>query len=64
MGISACILQLTDTHLFASNSGRLAGVDTRASLAAVLDLALAERSPDLVLVTEPVFLPAVFRRVF
>ncbi len=51
MATSACILQITDTHLFSSGSGRLAGVDTRASLAAVLDMALAERQPDLLLVT-------------
>lgn len=51
MATSTCILQITDTHLFSSGIGRLAGVDTRASLAAVLDMALAERLPDLLLVT-------------
>ena len=54
------ILQITDTHLFAPDSSldsagdeakRLANVDTRQSLAAVLDMALAQRTPDLVLVT-------------
>lgn len=53
-----CILQITDTHLFpkpASHDGYglLAGVDTRASLGAVLDMALADAisPPDLLLVT-------------
>lgn len=52
------ILQITDTHLFpkpadASGYGLLAGVDTRASLAAVLDMALAatQLPPDLLLVS-------------
>lgn len=53
-----CVLQITDTHLFPkpadeSGYGRLAGVDTRASLCAVLDMALAPGNPvpDLLLVT-------------
>lgn len=49
------ILQITDTHLFppgaAGGEQVLAGVDTRKSLAAVLDMALAEATPDLLLVT-------------
>lgn len=51
-----CILQITDTHLFpkpatTAGYGLLASVDTRASLAAVLDAALTEQTPDLLLVT-------------
>ena len=52
------ILQITDTHLFpkpadTSGYGLLAGVDTRASMEAVLDMALngSTPSPDLLLVT-------------
>lgn len=49
------VLQITDTHLFppsaAGGEQVLAGVDTRKSLAAVLDMALAEATPDLLLVT-------------
>ena len=45
------ILQITDTHLFPDADERLAGVDTRASLAAVLDAAFAEHTPDLLLAT-------------
>ena len=52
------ILQITDTHLFPKPAGDngyglLAGVDTRASLGAVLDMAFADsvRPPDLLLVT-------------
>jgi len=50
------ILQITDTHLFpkpadVSGYGQLAGVDTRRSLSAVLDMALAADTPDLLLVT-------------
>ena len=45
------VLQITDTHLFPDTTGRLAGVDTRATLAATLDAALAEDHPDLLLLT-------------
>ena len=45
------ILQITDTHLFASAGETLASVDTRASLGAVLDMALAQHTPKLILVT-------------
>ena len=50
-GQEACVLQITDTHLFSSNEGRLANVDTQASLGAVLDMALASKVPELLLVT-------------
>jgi Icc protein len=46
------VLQLTDTHLFGTDEGRLLGVDTYQSLADVIDLALLERGrPDFVLLT-------------
>ena len=45
------VLQITDTHLRSRADQRLIGVDTQASLEAVLDSALAERTPDAVLVT-------------
>lgn len=50
-GPSPDILQITDTHLFAGAGETLANVDTRASLGAVLDMALAQHTPKLVLVT-------------
>jgi 3',5'-cyclic-AMP phosphodiesterase len=43
------VLHLTDLHQTAE--GSLLGVDTRVTLAAVLDQALLERTPDLVLLT-------------
>lgn len=43
------ILHITDTHLRATAGATLLGVDTAASLAAVLDQALAEHAPDAVL---------------
>jgi Icc protein len=42
------IAQITDTHLFADSAGRLLGLDTRRSLAGVVELALRRGSPDLV----------------
>lgn len=45
------VLQITDTHLRASAGARLLGVDTQASLEAVLTAALSVRIPDAVLVT-------------
>ncbi len=50
-GQAPCILQITDTHLFSSRGARLANVDTLASLGAVLDMALASKEPELLLVT-------------
>ena len=44
------IIQLTDTHLFASPDGNLRGLNTANSLARVVDLAKT-LAPDLVLVT-------------
>ncbi len=50
--VSTCqILQITDLHLRAEPEARLLGVDTYASAAAVLEQALAERTPDALLVT-------------
>tara|TARA_R110000764_G_scaffold110472_2_gene196989 strand:+ start:53753 stop:54604 length:852 start_codon:yes stop_codon:yes gene_type:complete len=47
-----CILQLTDSHLFAGDSGDLLGLDTLDSLNSVIDLVLGEISRmDLVLAT-------------
>ena len=40
------LLQITDTHLFPAPRQTLLGVCTWDSLAAVLDQALAERTPD------------------
>src|SRR4051794_38072646 len=48
---SHCILQITDLHVLPSTGQRLLGVDTAASLDAVLSAALAERSPDALIVT-------------
>lgn len=45
------VLQITDTHLRAQAGQRLIGVDTQASLVAVLTAALSVRIPDAVLVT-------------
>ncbi len=45
------VLQVTDCHLFERPATTLLGVDTAASLDAVLDAACAERSPDAVLAT-------------
>lgn len=45
------VLQFTDTHLFTDSGERLAGVDTWASFEAVLQTALAEQIPDLLLFT-------------
>jgi Icc protein len=51
MTVSLRLLQLTDTHLYASPAGSLLGVNTLASFRQVVDAAL-ERGPyDLVLVT-------------
>lgn len=43
--VSARLLHITDTHLFAAADGRLRGVDTRRSLAAVLAHAAAHAAP-------------------
>lgn len=45
------LLQLTDCHLLDDPAARLLGVDTQATFAAVLDQALAEATPDLLLLT-------------
>ena len=45
------LLHITDTHLYADAAARLAGVDTTASLNAVLETALANQQPDLLLHT-------------
>lgn len=45
------LLHITDTHLYADPDARLAGIDTRASFEAVLAQALAQRNPDLLLLT-------------
>ena len=45
------LLQITDLHLLPAAGARLLGVDTAASLAAVLQTALAERTPDALIVT-------------
>lgn len=39
---SICVVQLTDSHIFADPAARLLGLDTLASLHAVIDQALAE----------------------
>ena len=49
MGLT--VLQITDTHLLDSPGDTMHGVNTQNSLEAVLDQALAEVSPDLVLAT-------------
>lgn len=47
-----CVLQLTDTHLFEDEEGELLGINTRCSLAAVLEAIASQQIPyDLVLVT-------------
>lgn len=49
---SVCVVQLTDSHIFADAQQRLLGIDTLASLNAVIDLALDECPQiDLVLAT-------------
>ncbi len=48
---TVAVLQITDLHLLGSADSRLIGVDTTASLEAVLTQALTERRPDLLLVT-------------
>lgn len=49
---SVLVVQLSDSHLFAEADGTLLGMRTRASLAAVVDLVLAEQSNiDLVVAT-------------
>lgn len=46
------VIQLTDSHLFADPNARLLGLDTHASLQAVVDKVLAEQPRvDLVLAT-------------
>ncbi|HCL38440.1 MAG TPA: phosphodiesterase, partial [Marinobacter hydrocarbonoclasticus] len=46
------VLQLTDPHLMASADGALLGVNTRDSLAAVIDEVLRNHGqPDLILAT-------------
>lgn len=49
--ISALILQLTDCHLQEADDDRLLGVDTTATFDAVLEQALREDTPDLLLLT-------------
>ena len=51
MTAPARLLQITDTHLLADPAATLLGVDTAATLTAVLDQALAEHVPDAVLAT-------------
>jgi Icc protein len=48
---SFSLLQITDLHLLAAANSRLLGVDTAASLDAVLRAALAERGADALIVT-------------
>ena len=48
---SASVLQITDLHLLERPGAKLLGIDTAASLDAVLEAALAERQPAAVLVT-------------
>jgi len=43
------IVQITDTHLFADDAGRLLGLDTVRSLTEVVQLALRRGRPDLVI---------------
>jgi 3',5'-cyclic-AMP phosphodiesterase len=47
----ARVLQITDTHLLAGSGATLLGVDTEASLRAVLRQALDEHTPDAILAT-------------
>jgi Icc protein len=51
MSAPARLLQITDTHLLADPAATLLGVDTAATLTAVLDQALAEHLPEAVLAT-------------
>jgi len=51
MTAQARLLQITDTHLLADPAATLLGVDTAATLTAVLEQALAEHVPDAVLAT-------------
>ncbi|MXW51920.1 MAG: phosphodiesterase [Gammaproteobacteria bacterium] len=48
---TASVLQITDLHLLERPGAKLLGIDTTASLHAVLDVALAERRPAAMLVT-------------
>jgi len=48
---SIFLLQITDLHLLPDRAGRLLGVDTAASLDAVLHAAMAQRVPAAVIVT-------------
>ena len=48
---SFSLLQITDLHLLAAANSRLLGVDTAASLDAVLHAALSERAADAMIVT-------------
>lgn len=60
-------LQITDVHLRARPGDKLLGVDTWASLNAVLDQALAEHHPDALLVTGDIAHdpePQVYQRFF
>ena len=64
---SLTCLQITDVHLRAETEPALLGVDTWATLNAVLDQALAEHYPDAVLVTGDIAHdpePEVYRRFF
>lgn len=45
------VLQITDTHLGASEGNQLAGITTQQSLDSVLDIAAKETPPDLILLT-------------
>jgi len=51
MTAPARLLQITDSHLLADPAATLLGVDTAATLVAVLEQALAEHLPDAVLAT-------------
>ena len=48
---AAELLQITDTHLLLDRKARLLGVDTRASMWAVLEKALDEYAPDALLIS-------------
>lgn len=48
---AADLLQITDTHLLLDRQARLLGVDTRASMWAVLESALDEHAPDALLIS-------------
>ena len=63
MGLT--VLQITDTHLLNSPGDTMHGVNTQKSLEAVLDRALAEVSPDVLLATGDIAetpTEAVYRR--